>query len=192
MIKTNPAGRKLYNKLRVSDSVILARNVLYPNAVDDSPIIGDDGTIKFLSIDEDPTPIDGKDYDARYFSIVTTEGPVDGWKTDPAPLYRIAKVPTKRPVDEIKANAANEEQAIRNQIAPPAQVNGDLNILVTALSRQITGLSLTDAEAAALARSQKLSSVILDNQQNLVEIHAAIDDGKEPDMTAGYKTEIPA
>ncbi len=190
MIKTNAAGRKLYNKLRTVDGVILARNVLYPNITDDSPIAGDDGSVKFLAIDEDPVPIPGTDYDERYFLITSTEGPVDGWKTDQHPIYRIVKTPTKRPVDEIKAQASNQEVFIRNLLAPPASVNGDIAIIVTALARQTKGIQLTDAEQQALDRQTKLSAVFLANKANLDTIHTAIEAGHEPDLTAGYQTEI--
>lgn len=187
--------RKLYNKLRVSDSVILARNVTYPNSVDDSPIVGDDGTVKFLAIDSDPVPVSGKDYDPDFFTITKTEGPQTGWQTSvpsDLPVYKITYTPTKLSVDQIKANAANKELAIRNSLANPAETTADLYILAGALSRANLNLTLSPTEQAALDNANKLGSVLGENRQVLAEKHAAIEAGQEPDLTAGYSTELPS
>lgn len=189
MLKTNSAGRKLYNKLRVSDAVILARNVLYPTTTDDGPIAGDDGTIKFLAIDEGPANTDA---DPRFYSIVTTEGPQPDWKTADHPLYTITHTPTKRPVDEIKTNATNEATIANAAIVPPSTATTDLVTVGAALLRNITGLTLTTDEQAALARVAAQAAAVASNATRLTEIHAQIDDGHEPDLTAGYTTTLDA
>lgn len=184
--KLNGSGRKSYNKLRVSDSVILARNVLYPTTTDDGPIAGDDGTVKFLAIDENAAG----EYDNRFFSLVTTEGPEEGWKTAEHPRYIITHTPTKRPVDEIKANATNEQTIANAAIVPPAQVNVDLVTIGAALLRNSKGLTLTDSEQAALDRVAKQAAVVAENAVKLEEIHAQIDEGQEPNL-ADFKTTLP-
>jgi len=189
--KTNGSGRKLYNKLRVSDGVILARNVTYPTTTDDGPIAGDDGTVKFLAINEGAPQVAGTDYDARFFSVVTTEGPEEGWKTAEHPSYIITHTPTKRPLEEIKANASNEATLANAKVFPPSEVSVDLAIVVAAINRDAKGLTLTDDEQAAVERNAKRAAAFAANSVKLEEIHAQIDDGQEPDLTAGYQTTLP-
>lgn len=184
--------RKLYNKLRVSDGAILARNVTYPNIIDDAPISGDDGTVKFLSINEDPLPVPTTEYDARYFFILSTEGPEADWQTLPHPTYFIQYTPTKRPLEEILSNAANEETLIRNSLFPPSEVNGNLSILIVALARQIKGISLLPSEQAALDLESKRAAIFLANKETLSQKQALISSNKEPDLSSGYTASLDA
>jgi hypothetical protein len=176
--KTNSAGRKLYNKILTATGVVLARNVLYPNAVDDSPIIGDDGTVKYLAIDEQTVG----DFDGEFYRSVTTEGP-----NQDGTAWEIVQSVEKRTPEEIKLAAQNREAFERSKKVPQQELSRLTVICLAAVLRQAKNLTLTEDEQAALDKLVVIAGAVTKDQANLQTKLDAIDAGQEPDLSAGWE-----
>jgi hypothetical protein len=169
-------GRKVYAKIRVADQAVLSLNAPWPTSTDDEPIVGDDGSIKFLPIEEDANDTV---YDSdRYF--VETSNLIEPTR------YYVKRSIVERPAEELKLRALNYAKANDNTLVPIADIGHPLAISVAALARKSMGLTLTDIEEAALAEVAEKASGLVANKARLEEVEKAIDESKNFDMKAGW------
>ena len=181
-LKTNSEGRKLYNVVKAVAGVpitplqVLNRDRTWPNAIDDSPIAGDDGTTKYLAIDQTTAP----DFDSRLFRQVITEGP-DGnlWR-----IHRGVEPLTKQ---EKIAHVENREGLERSKILPQTELSAVLVTALAAVLRTAKNLPLNEKEREAAEKLVAISAAIQKNQANRDEKIAAITANMDPALDEGWE-----
>lgn len=173
-------GRKKYVQRRISTSTVLARNLVYPNATDDAPIIGADPDLEYLAMNQDVKP----DYDPRVWSLLTNEDRAAGAPEleDGRPTWHITFDTVKRAADEIKANATNVE-AVKNRLHMTEQERDKLVILALhVLFRQVNNQQLTAREINLKQRVLAMGAAFWKNDQRLKDIFTALEANQEPDL----------
>ncbi len=175
--KYNSAGRKLYAKQRVADGVILQLNATWPNAVDDSPIVGDTGEVVYLPIDEDAVEA----HDARLFKVVTTQGPEGS-------IYKIARVITAKSQEELEAVVLGAENARNLEHIPAQEQLKQIIISLGVIFRVLGSQTLTAKEVAIRQRTLSIAAVFLKHDQRAAHLKAALLAGQTPDLDAGWET----
>ena len=172
---TNSQGRKLYVLRRISTSEVLNRFVVYPNAVDDAPIVGFDPDLEYLAIDRDVVP----DYDSRVYDLVTNEAK-DGT------LWRITYTTPKKVADQIKLAVQNREATEVGAHLTPAERDKMLLLAVGVLFATQQGVTLTTRQQAIKTRVLNAVQKVLANDQRAADLFADIDADKIPDIDTGW------
>lgn len=172
--------RKLYVQFRISTSSVLKRSVLYPNAVDDSPIAGLDPDLVYLAMDTDTQP----EYDPRVYTLVMSEARVgDIWKTTWAT--------PKKAVDQIKIAIQNRE-AVEVARHVSEYEREKLEILgLAVLFTVYSGAALTTKQTAIKNRILTAASKLLQNDQRVADLQAEVDANQVPDIDAGWAAPAP-
>jgi len=179
--------------MSAKDSVLIQKSTglilkhgLYPRE-DMQPIEGLDPDFEYL-VKYEPFP--APDYDSRYFVL----NKIDAITTDTHPVYTWLNVfktthqVVKRDISEIQFHVKQAQK-----IADTALCNTEEQLSFTlkvqsALDRLQNGLSLTIEEQAILDRSRALKVKLDKNQDNYNVLMAAIIDGTEPDLNAGWQS----
>lgn len=172
---TNSAGRKLYVLRRISTSEILNRFVVYPNAVDDAPIIGLDPDLEYLAIDRDVTP----DYDSRIYSLETNEAK-DG------NLWRITYATPKKAAEQIKLAVQNHEATELQKHLSAIERDKLIVLALGVLFATQDGVALTTRQQAIKDRVLRAAAKILQNDNRVAQKFAQVDADQVPDIDAGW------
>ena len=174
-------GRKVYAKINVADQKVLSLTAPWPTLTDDQPLPGDDGSIVFLPIVEDPNDTV---YDSDRF-FVLTENKIE------ATRFYVRRELKERDPEELKTRALNYAKLNDNTLVPIADIGHPLAIAVAALARQAKGLTLTEIEADALAEVAGKASGLVANKARLKKLEKDIDDGKNIDIKEGWTKKEP-
>lgn len=167
--------RKLYAQWRISTSEVLFRNLVYPNAVDDSEVVGLDPDLLYLAMDTDTVP----EYDPRIFTLVPSEAKVG------STLKKTWTTP-KRAVDQIKIAIENRE---RSEIAKHVTEyeREKLEILGLAVLFAINaGAVLTQRQTAIKNKINAAAAKLLQNDQTTADKFVQVDNNEVPDIDAGW------
>lgn len=170
--------RKLYVLRRISTDEVLNRFIVYPNAVDDAPIVGLDPDLEYLAIDRDVTP----DYDSRVFNLLTSEAK-DG------NLWRITYTTPKKANDQIKIAVTNREQI---EIAKHVKEyeREKLEILgLQVLFAINAGATLTQRQTAIRNKINSAAAKLLQNDTRAAELFTQIEANQVPDIDTGWAAE---
>ena len=174
---TNSQGRKLYVLRRISTSEIINRFVVYPNAVDDAPIVGFDPDLEYLAIDRDVTP----DYDSRIYDLTTSENKVGS-------LWRITYTTPKKVADQIKLAVQNREATEVGVHLTPQERDKMLLLACGVLFATQQGVTLTTRQQAIKTRVLNAVQRVLANDQRAADLFAVIDADQVPDIDTGWAT----
>jgi hypothetical protein len=174
----NSAGRKLYVLRRISTSEIINRAVVYPNVVDDAPIVGLDPDLEYLAMDRDVQP----DYDSRIYNLLTSEAK-DG------NLWRITYSTPKKVADQIKLAVQNREATEVGVHLTPMERDKMLLLAVGVLFATQTGVTLTQRQQAIKTRVLNAVQRVLANDQRAAQLFAAIDADQVPDIDTGWASQ---
>jgi hypothetical protein len=174
-ILTNAQGRKLYVLRRISTSEVLNRFVVYPNAVDDAPIIGFDPDLEYLPIDRDVQP----DYDPRVYDLTTSEAKVGS-------TWKISYATPKKVADQIKLAVQNREATEVGQHLTPAERDKMLLLGLGVLFATQQGVTLTQRQQAIKTRVLDAVAKVLANDKRAADLFADIDADKVPDIDTGW------
>ena len=174
---TNSQGRKLYVLRRISTSEVINRFVVYPNAVDDAPIVGFDPDLEYLAIDRDVQP----DYDSRIYDLLTSEDKVGS-------LWRITYTTPKKALDQIKLAVQNREATEVGSHLTPMERDKMLLLGIGVLFATQTGVTLTTRQQAVKTRILNAVQKVFANDQRAAELFAAIDANQVPDIDTGWST----
>lgn len=172
---TNAQGRKLYVLRRISTQEVLNRFVVYPNAVDDAPIVGLDPDLEYLAIDRDAQP----DYDSRIYSLQTDEVKVGN-------LWRITYATPKKADDQIKLAVQNREATEVGNHLTPAERDKMLLLGLGVLFATQQGVTLTQRQQAIKTRVLEAVAKVLANDKRAADLFADIDAAKIPDIDTGW------
>lgn len=179
-IYLTPGGRKAYAKIEVATRTVLKTRVNWPTAVDDQTIVGDDGTIRFLPMVEDPL-LTGEELDKANFTQSTIT-PASGSDAIAQALeageYYIQRPVAKRSSSDIKTEVSNYERALRAQIVPDVDQSRDNTLIIAALTQKIDGLVTTPELQAAIDRNLERANKLSANLAVEKDLHAAIDEGQ--------------
>lgn len=172
----SPDSRKVYAKIRVADNAILSRAAHWPAFPDDTPIIGDDGTIIYLPylVDDDP-----QEYDSDLFSVQTSE-------VISASAFTVTKTLIKRPLSELKTRAANYEALYRSQIISPQELSALAVIGMAIIFKTAKNLNTTPDEDAYVQDIITAANKLTANNARLAEVNDQADKGQTPDLKAGW------
>jgi hypothetical protein len=170
--------RKLYVLRRISTSEILNRFIVYPNAVDDAPIVGLDPDLEYLAIDRDETP----NYDSRAYLLVTSEAKVGS-------LWRITYTTPKKANDQIKVAIQNREVAeiekhMRNYEREKMEILG-----LAVLFQLQSGVVLNARQTAIKNRVLAAATKLFQNDQTAADMFAVVDTNAVPDIDTGWAAE---
>lgn len=172
-----PDGRKVYAKIRVADGAILSRASHWPAFPDDAPIAGDDGTTKYLPVQEDDEPIE---YDSDLFAVDVAE------EATPT-IFHIKRTLVRRSKDEIKARAKNYEAIHRSEWVPPPDLSALSVIGLAIVLKYARGLNPTPDEAARIDQIISVAPQLEANLIRLQEIHTQVDADQDPDLKTGWQ-----
>lgn len=131
-----------------------------------------------------PTP------DMRFYTVQRAEE----ISTDPHPIYafanqyKITYTTPKRDQAEIEDHAYNVEQEQLNHIFKTREQIKLLALGIGVLFRSVDGLSLTAKEQAVADKCVNLALKVWNNDANVKSKIAAIANGEEPDLDAGWET----
>ena len=162
---------------QVSSGEIVARNRLWPVA-DGSEIVGQDPDYVMLLHVNDTPPT----YDSRLFTLDSTEGiDVD------ANVIRKTYETTARSISERTIAAKNEEANQLNTHVDLVREAIRTRLMVGALLAYVTDAQTFPVKVDAMAGKYKTLAVKLwQNRDRLDEIVAAIENGEDPDLDAGW------
>lgn len=169
-------GRNVYAKIRVEDNAILSRSAQWPTLIDDEPIVGDDGSIKYLPVfeDEDDTEIDSDLFVTEIAELVAPDE------------FYVKRSIKKRNKEELKQRAENYEATHRADLIPQEQVSQLALIGIAILLKKTKNLNLSTKETnyidAIVATASKLEA----NNARLAELKAQIEANQDPDLKAGW------
>ncbi len=167
--------RKLYVQYRISTSQVIGRNKVYPNIVDDAPIIGGDPDLVYLAMDTDLTP----DYDSRVYNLVVNEAKVGN-------LWRTTYTTPKRDPDQIKVAIQNRE--VTETAKHVAEYEREkLEILSLAILFAINaGATLTIRQQAIRSKINAAAAKLLQNDQRSADLFTQVDNDVVPDIDTGW------
>jgi hypothetical protein len=171
----NSAGRKLYVLRRISTSEIINRAVVYPNVVDDAPIVGLDPDLEYLAMDRDVQP----DYDSRIYNLLTSEAK-DG------NLWRITYSTPKKVADQIKLAVQNREATEVGSHMTPMERDKMLLLGLGVLFATQQGVTLTTRQQAVKTRILNAVQKVFANDVRAAQLFAAIDADQVPDIDTGW------
>lgn len=141
--------------------------------------------LEYLAILTDDPP----DFDQTFTVLTQTEGPNE---TTVPPQWEIHYVVTDRPKSE-QHDAADNAARFQVQAQVPPQDSTEIIVrTLAAVLRDAKGLQLTAGEQAFKDQLMKLAAGLEANAANLADIHAAIDAGNKPDLSAGWAPIQPA
>lgn len=167
----------LWATYQVSTGEIVARNRPWPVA-DGSEIIGQDPDFVMLLHVNDTPP----QYDSRLFTLDSTEG-IDA---DANTLHKTFET-TARSIPERTIAAKNEEANQLNSHVDLVREAIRTRLMVGALLAYVTDAQTFPAKVDAMASSYKdLAVKLWANRDRLDEIIAAIENGEDPDLDAGW------
>lgn len=171
-----PDGRKVYAKIRVSDGAILSRQAHWPAFPDDSPIAGDDGSTKYLPVQEDAEPAE---YDSDLFAIDVTE-------VATPTIFHVKRALVRRSKDELKVRAKNYESLHRAGWVDPTELSALAVIGLAIVLKYAKGVTPTPEEAVSIDRIVATAAPLEANKVRLAEINTQIDADQDPDLKAGW------
>lgn len=174
-------GRKVYAKIRVEDDAILSRAAHWPAETDDAPLVGDDGSIRYLPVFEDE---DDKEIDSDLFTLSISEN-VE------ASRFHIQRSIIRRDKSELKERVDNYESMHRSALVPPEQLSALSIIGLAIVLKKSKNLSLTPAESTYIDEIAAMSSKLVANNARGAEIKAQIEAGQDPDIKTGWTTKSP-
>ena len=168
---------------QVSTGEIISRNKQWPGGSEGLPLVGDDGThIMLLHLNDTPPQ-----YDSRLFTLDSTEG-ID---TEANILHKTYET-TARSIPERTIAAKNEEANQLNTHVDLVREAIRTRLMVGALLAYVTDAQTFPAKVDAMAGKYKdLAVKLWQNRDRLDEIIAAIDNGEDPDLDAGWATSEP-
>jgi hypothetical protein len=171
----NSAGRKLYVLRRISTDTILNPSTVYPNAVDDAPIVGLDPDLEYLAIDKDDVPT----YDPRVFDLLTSGAKV-------ANLWRITHTTPKKVAAQIKVAVTNRERTELERHVRNEERDKLLLLGLGVLYLKITGLTLNAKQTAIKDRVVAAATKLWQNDQRVADLFAEIDANTTPNIDTGW------
>lgn len=171
-----PDSRKVYAKIRVADGAILSRLSHWPAFPDDAPISGDDGTTKYLPVQQDDEPAE---YDSDLFAVNVTE------EATPE-IFHIKRRLVRRPKEEIKVRAKNYEALHRSEWVPPTELSALSVIGLAIVFKYAKGITPTPEEAAKIDQIVSVAPALEANFVRLAEIEAQVDSDQDPDLKTGW------
>lgn len=167
-----PNGRKQYVlRQKSTDSLIQPKFREYPNAVEDSPIIGLDDDLEFLAVDKDFEP----DFDPRLVALVPSEAKEDN-------LWHISFDLVKKDLTQIKFAVINaESQQVNLQLANENLAKLTILGLGVLFSLKDNNV-LTTTQQAIKDRVLKANTALLQNDAVVAQLNAIADAGGTPDL----------
>lgn len=175
-----PDGRKVYAKIRVLDGAILSRAAHWPNIEDDAPILGDDGSTKYLPVMEDAEPVE---YDSDLFFVTSTEEAT-------ADAFLMKRELTKRSKEELKVRAKNYEALHRSEFVPAQEVSGLSIIGLAILLKYAKNVTPTPEEEGYINSIVETAAKLQANNAVLAQINEQIEAGQEPDLKTPWEKKL--